>query len=202
VAKWNAEAQHDKKEYPETFRNHRRHEYDRAYRERSLVAGPFVCILRTQFIDAGGAHPNHDVNTILWDAKARKRISIRPFFDGTRTNGPTMRRPAKAIRAAVVAAKKARGMRPTAASDPTWLGGIKPNLTKIGGVALALSTERGKSAGLIVSFSPCAVGSYAEGSSYVVFVPWTVFKAGLFREGRAIFGGRRQKDDRRNDING
>ena len=34
--------------------------------------------------------PTRDVNTILWDATAKKRISIRPFFTETADNGPTM----------------------------------------------------------------------------------------------------------------
>ena len=42
-------------------------------------------------MDTGGAHPNSDVNTILWDATEKKRISIRPFFTETADNGPTMK---------------------------------------------------------------------------------------------------------------
>ena len=71
-------------------------------------------------------------------------------------------------------------------------------LTAIGGIALAPSTEKGKSAGFSVYFSPYAVGSYVEGP-YTVFVPWSAFKADLSPEGAALFGGERPKDDEKND---
>ena len=42
-------------------------------------------------MDTRGAHPNTDVDTIIWDQAAKKRISIRPFFTETADNGPTMK---------------------------------------------------------------------------------------------------------------
>ena len=81
------------------------------------------------------------------------------------------------------------------------LASVKPDLTKIGGVALAPSAEAGKSSGLLFYFSPYAVGAYVEGS-YVVFVPWTAFKTDLSPEGEAIFAGERLKDDDKQDDNG
>jgi hypothetical protein len=174
LAKWRAYAEKDRKEMPDIFRNGRHYSYDRTYTRRSAI-GRYISIERADFVDGGGAHPNTTTNTILWDADARKRISIRPFFKETADNGATLVRLATAIRAAVVAEKKAHDVPPEEANDEMWLGNIKPQLLKIGAVALAPSTERGKSAGLLFYFSPYAIGPYAEGA-YTVFVPWAVFK--------------------------
>ncbi len=147
---------------------------------------------------AGAAHPNHPVDTLLWDTKTGKFVSLRPFFRETATSGLTLRILAKAIRAAVVSAKKARGIPPEAANDAMWLDNIKPDITKIGGVALAPSTGHDKSAGLLFYFSPYAVGPYVEGS-YVVFVPWAVLKAHLSPTGAHLFGGARPPGDAKRD---
>ena len=201
AAKWQADARKDRKKYPDLFREHRRWEYDRGYSERSVVSGRFVSIVRTDYLDAGGAHPNHSVDTILWDAHSKKRISIRPFFKETATDGPTLRKLAHDVRAALAIEKKARDVPVGNPDTDQWLSSVKPDLTKIGGVALAPSTEKGKSSGLLFFFSPYAVGAYVEGS-YVAFVPWTAFKADLSHEGATIFGGTRPKGDEGRDENG
>lgn len=195
MAKWRADADNSYRENPKLFSDDRRYEFDREYQQRSAIQG-YVSVVRTDFsYSASAAHPNTVVDTLLWASTAGKFISIRPFFKETTTNGRTMRTLAAAIRAAVAAAKKQRGVPP---DDPMWLDHIKPDLTKIGGVALAPSTERDKSAGLLVYFSPYAVGAYAEGS-YVVFVPWTVFKARLSHAGARLFGGTRPPGDAKHD---
>src|SRR6478735_49236 len=63
--------------------------FERKYRIRSVVAGRYVSILRDDYMDTKGAHPNSNVDTVLWDKTAGKRISIRPFFTETAANGPT-----------------------------------------------------------------------------------------------------------------
>jgi len=93
-----------------------------------------------------------------------------------------------------VAAKIARGMSVKEANDPMWIDGIKPDLLKMGPVALARSTAHDKSAGLTVFFSPYAVGPYVEGD-YIVFVPWTAFKTHLSQRGARLFGGAQPKSD-------
>jgi hypothetical protein len=197
MAKWRARADKDYRTDPQLFRGGRGYAFDRTYDERSAIQG-YVSIVRRDYSYSGGAHPNAFIDTLLWDARAGKFISIRPFFDETATNGPTMRTLAKALRAAVIAAKKARGIPPEMAKDPTWLDGIKPDLTKVGGVALAPSTAPDKSSGLLFYLSPYAVGPYVEGS-YTVFVPWTVFKARLSRAGAQLFGGTRPAGDAKHD---
>jgi hypothetical protein len=157
-----------------------------------VVAGRYVSIVRSDFMDTHGAHPNTNVNTILWDARARKRISIRPFFKETANNGPTMQAMLKAVIAALKIEKKTRDIGETASID--WFKDLKPTLLKIGAVTLAPSTEAGKSSGRTFHYPPHAVGPYVEGE-YVVFVPWETFKPYVSAEGAMIFGGRRPTSD-------
>lgn len=189
MVKWQLKADKAHKDVPQIFRDGHRYGFQRTYEERSAI-GPYVSVVRTDFIDSLGAHPNTIIDTLLWDAKAHKFVSIRPFFDETADNGPTMQTLASAVRVAVLAEKKARHIPSQIMNNPMWLEGIKPSLLKIGAAALAPSTEHGKSAGLLFYFSPYAVGPYVEGS-YTVFVPWTKFKTLLSRDGVALFGGTR-----------
>ena len=154
------------------------------------VIGRYVSIVRSDSTFEGGAHPNQEIDTILWDALARKRISIRPFFTETADGGPTMTALARSAQLAVAAAKLANGINgygddDTPASkltpeqelrrDSFIRGGIKPKLLELGPVTLAPSTESGKSAGLTFHYSSYEVGPYVEGP-YTIFVPWTDFR--------------------------
>lgn len=183
-----AEANKQFKESPEFFSNGRTWELERDYTLQSTVANRYVSVLRNDFAFTGGAHPNRNFDTILWDDQAKKPISIRPFFIELKDNGPALTEILKAVIAALVEEKKARGT--YFPEDLAWQGYIEPKLLKIGPVLLAPSTEAGKSSGLEFQYGPYAVGAYAEGS-YDVFVPWTVFKSFLSPEGLAIFGGKR-----------
>ena len=191
VASNRADADKERKESPEMFRNGA-WTFERTYDTRSVVANRYVSIVRNDYTNTGGAHPNTDLDTILWDRTAGKRISIRPFFTETADGGPAL----SAIRGAVVAAlkleKKKREIDSRADSD--WASGIEPRLLKLGAVTLAPSTEAGKSSGLTFHYPPDAVGSHVEGG-YVAFVPWSVLKPYLSTEGAAIFGGERPKGD-------
>jgi hypothetical protein len=166
--------------------------FERKYGVRSVVDGHYVSVVRADYMDTGGAHPNSDVNTILWDSTAKKRISIRPFFTETADNGPTMIAIRKAVIAALNIEKKKRDTGATATAE--WYKGVEPKLLKIGAVTLAPSTEAGKSSGLTFHYPPYVVGPYAEGE-YVAFVPWETLKAYLSPEGTRIFGGARPKGD-------
>jgi hypothetical protein len=143
-------------------------------------------------MDTHGAHPNTDVNTILWDKAENKCFSIRPFFTETADNGPTLTAMQKAIIASLKAEKKKRDSSETATAE--WFKGVEPKLLKIGAVTLAPSMEAGKSSGLTFHYPPYAVGPYAEGQ-YVAFVPWETLKPYLTPEGQRIFGGARPKGD-------
>jgi hypothetical protein len=192
IAKQRADAKSTMKEVPAAVSKDRPWTYERKYQARSVVAGRYISVVRSDYMDTNGAHPNSDVNTILWDDALKKRISIRPFFTETADGGPTLRAMLAAATEAVKAEKKARGVDDFSGVD--WYQELKPSLTKIGAIALAPSTEAGKSAGLTFHFPPYVVGPYAEGA-YVVFVPWEKLKPYLSPEGVAIFGGERPKGD-------
>ncbi len=166
--------------------------FERKYAVRSVVADRYVSVIRSDYMDTHGAHPNSDMNTVLWDKSEAKRISIRSFFNETADNGPTMTAMRKAVIAALKVEKKKQDSESTATDE--WLNNVEPKLTKIGAVALAPSTEPGKSSGLIFYFPPYAVGPYAEGQ-YAAFVPWEALKPFLSPEGLRIFTGVRPKKD-------
>jgi hypothetical protein len=186
MAKNRADAAKEFKTSPELFRDGRAWTFERSYTRASLVAGRYVSVVRTDYSFTGGAHPNTDIDTILWDDSAKKRISIRPFFKETADNGATMKAMRAAAIAAVKAEKKARGIDDAGTID--WYKGVEPKLLKIGAVTLATSTEPGKSSGLDFHYPPYAVGPYVEGP-FVVFVPWQTLKPYLSPQGAAIFGG-------------
>jgi hypothetical protein len=207
AARANADAAAEWRDNPKSFRG-LQWSYDRVYDMRSVV-GHYVSIVRSDATFEGGAHPNQEIDTIVWDAVAQKRISIRPFFTEMADDGPTMTALARLAQLAVAAAKLANGINgygddDTPASkltpeqelrrDNFLRDGIKPALLHVGPVTLAPSTESGKSAGLTFHYSPYGVGPYVEGP-YTVFVAWTDFRQYLSPEGAALFGGTRPKGD-------
>jgi hypothetical protein len=185
------EAEVSRKEDPVLFRNGG-WTFERKYTSRSLVDGRYVSIVKSDYMDSGGAHPNSDVDTILWDAAAKKRISIRPYFTETADNGPTMEAMLKGVIASLNIEKKKPDAGDTATAE--WYKDLEPKLLKIGAVTLAPSTETGKSSGLTFHYPPHAVGPNTEGE-YVAFVPWQSLKPYLTPEGIKIFGGVRPKGD-------
>jgi Protein of unknown function (DUF3298) len=191
IGKNAADAESSRQQDPVMFRNGA-WSFERKYEVRSVVDGHYVSIVRSDYMDTGGAHPNSDVNTILWDATAKKRISIRPFFTETADDGLTMKAMAKAVIASLNIEKKKRDSSETATAE--WYKGLEPKLLKIGAVTLAPSTDAGKSSGLTFHYPPYAVGPYAEGE-YIAFVPWEALKPYLTPEGAKIFGGARPKGD-------
>jgi hypothetical protein len=186
-----ADATKGKKDDPQLFREGA-WSFERKYNVRSVVADRYVSIVRDDYMDAHAAHPNTNVNTIVWDKAENKAISIRPFFTETADNGPTLSAMQKAIIASLKVEKKKRDSSETATAE--WFKGVEPKLLKIGAVTLAPSTEAGKSSGLTFHYPPYAVGAYVEGQ-YVAFVPWETLKPYLTPEGQRIFGGARPKGD-------
>ena len=186
-----AEAEASRKQDPIMFRNGG-WTFERKYDTRSVVGGQYVSVVRSDYTNTGGAHPNSDLDTILWDMAANNRISIRPFFTETADNGPTMKAMMKGVIASLNAEKEKRGTGDTATAE--WYKGLEPKLLKIGAVTLAPSTVSGKSAGLTFHYPPYAVGPYVEGQ-YVALVPWEALKSYLTPEGLRIFGGARPMGD-------
>jgi hypothetical protein len=189
--KYRAEADAARKEMPEAFKDSG-WTVERKYEQRSVVGGRYVSVVRSDYTNTGGAHPNSTADTILWDNSEAKRISIRPFFIDLTDGGAAL----KAIRQAVIASLKSEKLKRDVAepADPEWTKAIEPKLLKIGAAALAPSTVAGKSAGLTFHYPPYAVGPSAEGG-YVAFVPWEKLKPYLSAEGVAIFGGARPRGD-------
>lgn len=192
-----AEAAAEFKSTPDLFSDGRKFFYKRTDRLRSAIA-PYLSIVRSDDTYEGGAHPNHVVDTLLWDTQAARFINIKPFFKEMADGGPTLQRLAHVIRAALAIEKKARDVEVADPDKDQWLSGVKPRITDIGGIALAPSTEAGKSSGFIVYFSPYAVGAYAEGE-YIVFIPYAAFQSTLSATGVALFGGMRPAGDDKND---
>jgi hypothetical protein len=182
-----AEAEASRKQDPVLFRNGS-WTFDRKYTIRSMVDGHYVTIIRSDYMNTGGPHPNSDIETILWDTTQKKRISIRPFFTETTDNGPTMVAMHKAVIASLNVEKAKRDSSETATAE--WYKDVEPKLLKIGAVTLAPSTETSKSSGLTFHYPP-----YAVEGEFVAFVPWEALKPYLAPEGTKIFGGARPKGD-------
>jgi hypothetical protein len=210
AAKMRAEADEEYKTDRGYFRDGRRYSYERGYQFRSLVANRYLSIVRSDGTFTGGAHPNSRADTILWDRAQKKRISVRPFFNETADNGPTMTALATLVRRVVSIERQERREGPlneserkaflatldeTIAKDEQIRGTIQPSLLKLGPISLTPSTAAGKSSGLTFHFSPYDVDAYAAGP-YTVFVPWTDLKPYLSAEGAAIFGGERPEKDK------
>lgn len=211
AAKMRADAEKEKRESPESFQDGKKWSLERMYSSRSVV-GRYVSVVRGDSTYMGGAHPNQNIDTILWDREGKKRISIRPFFKETADNGPTLTALAKLVQLAVVVEKNVRresqegekkdGDKKNAGPSPEDLlkddsqvtDFIKPSLLKLGPVTLAPSTVPGKSSGLTFHFSPYDVDAYAAGP-YTVFVAWAKLTPYLSAEGTAIFGGARPDAD-------
>jgi len=192
IEKQAAETEKSFKDDPQLFADGG-YTFERSYTAASVVDGRYVSVVRTDYIDTRGAHPNTLIDTILWDDADKKRISIRPFFKETTDRGPTMRAMVKAVIAALKKEKKKRGI-DNDAPDTEWYKDITPSLLKIGPVTLASSGEPGRSAGLLFHYEPYAVGPYAEGS-FEAFVPWQTLKPYLSAKGAAIFAGERPAGD-------
>lgn len=162
--------------------------------EAASVIGRYVSVLRSDYLNTGGAHPNTEIDTILWDGAQNKRVSIRPLFAETADGGATMTALAALLRTEINAEKKKRGVPQELIDDPQWLKGVEPKLLALGPVTLTPSTEQGKSAGLTFHYSPYAVGPYVEGI-YTIALRWQDFATHLSDEGRALFAGERPADD-------
>jgi hypothetical protein len=189
--KYRAEADAARKEAPEAFKDSG-WTVERKYELRSLVGSRYVSVVRSDYLNSGGAHPNSTADTILWDKTEARRISIRPFFNDPADGSAAL----KTIRLAIIAALKSEKLKRDIAepAEPEWTKAIEPKLLKIGAVTLAPSTAAGRSSGLTFHYPPYAVGPYVEGD-YAAFVPWTKLKPYLNAEGLAIFGGARPRGD-------
>ncbi|MBN9048307.1 MAG: DUF3298 domain-containing protein [Rhizobiales bacterium] len=193
AAKWRKDAAKALREEAYIRENGVHWALEREY-EAASVIGRYVSVLRSDYLNTGGAHPNTQIDTVLWDGAQNKRVSIRPLFAEAADGGATMTALAALLRTAINAEKKKRGIPQESIDDPEWLKGIEPRLLALGPVTLTPSTEPGKSAGLTFHYQPYAVGPYVEGI-YTIALPWQDFAVHLSDQGRALFGGERPADD-------
>jgi hypothetical protein len=161
----------------------------RYYEFLSIVADRYVSVMRTDSISFGKMV---GIDTILWDKKAGRRISIRPFFRETENDGATL----TAIQTAIIDLAMARINAEDDVAEKErerYRQRVEPNLLKIGPVSLARSTDAGKSSGLIFYYG-FFTGARSDGV-FDAFVPWKKLKPYLSPEGVRIFGGARPKGD-------
>ena len=190
AGKQRTEVQAALKSDPSVFKPDMPWSFERSYVTEAVV-GRYASIVYNDYTFTGGAHPNHHIDTILWDGQTRKRVSVRPFFKETEDNGPTMTALLGLVRKGIDAEKKEREG-DSAPTEP--FTGLEAKLLGIGPISLAASTEPNKSSGLVFNYEPYAVGAYAEGA-FFIFVPWRSFASHLSPEGAAIFGGDEPKED-------
>jgi hypothetical protein len=165
--------------------------FGRNYRMRA-AAGKYVSVIVTGYEFTGGAHPNHDSTTLLWDREKKAEADFKILFKDTADSSADMKTLSKLILDALAIEKKARDM----PFDPNdmWFKDWKPEYGNFGNPSLAPSTETGKSSGVTFHFSPYEVGAYAEGD-YVAFIPASALMPLLTPEAQRLFGGARPKED-------
>lgn len=167
--------------------------FTRRYRLRA-AAGRYVSVAINESFYTGGAHPNGDTDTLLWDRESGGRVDFRTLFADTTDDGPAMVSLARLVRAAVAAMKRKRGVEVEDPETDEWLKEIKPALKDLGQPSLAPSTTAGQSSGVTFHFSPYAVGPYVEGF-YTAFIPAAAIKPYLTPDAQKLFGGERPKSD-------
>src|SRR5262249_54128894 len=67
AAKCRADARAATRDAPVAISASRPWTFERKYQLRSMVAGRYLSLVRSDYMDTGGAHPNSDVDTVLWD---------------------------------------------------------------------------------------------------------------------------------------
>lgn len=191
--KFKRDADAERRENPQLFVGHR-WTFERTYKLR-LQVDRFVSVLREDGTYQGGAHPNTDLGTLMWDSTGKRMSGLADLLVDTTENGATLTALTKLIRASVTAERKQRGVE--VQNDPDTGEGpdsVQPKLDKLGAASLTPSTVRGRASGLTFHFAPYAVGAYAEGS-YAAFVPFSALTAFLKPEVRGLFAGERPESD-------
>lgn len=158
-------------------------------------AGHIISVVRRDVIDMGGAHPNTEIGTTIWDRKAERPLALADLFIESAEDGPTLTALAKLIRDDFAAARRKEGME--VGPDPEQdfeLKKIVGKIDKLGAPSLAPSTVPGKASGLTFHFSPYVVAGFAAGVQ-VAFVPARAILPLLKPNLRALFGGERPESD-------
>ncbi|MDP3403255.1 MAG: DUF3298 domain-containing protein [Brevundimonas sp.] len=139
-------------------------------------------LIRTDYENTGGAHPNAAFAAVLWDKALKREITGADLF-GRPGNLAALD---AALCAAINAEKKKRD--PAAQTVSLTGGDWKCPRAAVTPFVLAAGTQPGKAGGLVFLIGPYVVGPYAEGS-YEVTVPQDVFRTLLAPAYADEFGG-------------
>ena len=115
-------------------------------------------------LDTGGAHPNSEYQSLLWDVKKDAEITNTDLFDPLIDQKPIDAYLCKAI----------ESERTKRTGSPQSQGANCPKLSQSRLVMIAASIP-GKIGAVDIVYAPYEVGSYAEGP-YFIRLPQTVFK--------------------------
>jgi hypothetical protein len=140
----------------------------------------YVSVLRTLYVDTGGAHGMPAALALIWDETRRGEVALERLLDPVAAAEATT----PALRDAV-ARDVHRGAIPE-----SWAADVEAAIgpDALRNATLVPAAEAGRAAGLDVHFGPYAVGPYSAGMP-TVRLGWAVFEGALTEEGRALFSG-------------
>ncbi len=149
----------------------------------AFVSPEAVSIVRSTYIDSGGAHPNSGFQTWNWDVARAQVMGLEALFpDGSPAYG------------AISASLRQQIARDVYEGEPIgdyWIGIVEeataPDPASLRNFALAAGDAPGVAVGLDFYYAPYAVAAYAFGS-HVISVGRGVFGAYLLPSRRPLFG--------------
>ena len=145
--------------------------------------GKLFSLVRTDYENTGGAHPNAAFRSVLWDKALKREITAADLF----AKGASLAALDAALCAAVNAEKKTRdpGARAVALTGGGSWTCPRAAATPF---VLAQGATPGKAGGLVFLIGPYLVGPYAEGA-YEITVPQSAFRSLIAPAYADEFGG-------------
>lgn len=195
AAQWQREAEKAWRSDRIMFR-HGPWEFERSYHV-DAVAGFYISVSVLDYMNTGGAHPNHRTTTILWERDSGRRAQFGELLRDPQPGSEVLGKLAALLREEVAKEKTARGADVTRPLErDQWISAIKAELSTMGAPSLVPSRLSEKAAGMDFHFSPFDVGPYVEGD-YTVYLSAEQLAPFLAHAARAWFGGERadQKSD-------
>ncbi len=138
----------------------------------------------------GGAHPNHTIQTLLWDKTAKAEINLKRLFRASADF--------KAVDAYLC--RQVEAERSKRAGEPISQSGSGFTCPKLSESRLVLipAATGGKAGAIDALYAPYDVGSYAEGP-YEIRIPQTLLSDVLAPEFADQFGGEPVKEQALSD---
>lgn len=151
--------------------------------EARFVSPAFVGIVRTTYVDSGGAHGNTAIEGRTWEVAAGDFVGLEAFFpEGS---------PAYAAISAVLREIIARDVYGGQPIGDFWAGDVAkataPDPQTLRNFTLTAGDAPGVATGLDFLFAPYAIAAYVYGA-HSLTVGRDVFAAHLRPERRALFG--------------